>query len=1507
MMETLAQKWQRWTRILAGPRRKLALASLVVVLLFGLTATFVSAIHAAAPAASHPAHHTDPRQNATSVIHHPVAPKAPTFTASKQPVSIPRPGPGGMQPGTVAVSATQAFHFLGSDGRLEVAAPAGLFSADDIAQVGGIQAHISQIAAGSGSSAGGSGLVSLGTYLITYTDAKGNGLPFGPRQPVTLTLHYSSKEMAFDLDKAYAILNGSIPKGSVVGARGAYQSMALTHNRTAHTLSVVLAATGAVQGALAATTVRQPETQPGMLPAGKQYPPTTITFNTNSRVAIFGSPSAFNVDLNAGSLTDGVQLDVPPGPGGTLPNITLAYSSAGVSEQHDPQGAASWVGEGWNLSLGAITWAEHNVQQNTGGSRWQDSWRLTDPFGTSDELIPPATNISTFYDDTPNSPSVDVEPWHTASESHIKIYSMNSGLTIGMPLSPPCFRVFLQNGIMEEFGCTYDSLEYYYVPGVGDYIYGWQLDLITSPTGNQVQLTYQRDLATITWNGQNYTYPRDSELQSIAWDSPTCFGGKAASTGCPTAAQGGTSPNLWAPLDQVVFNASHAPSDLTNTPSGCNTGTNLRCDDALDLSGSNGIGVPEVINTLVLNNAQVQVNNSGTWHTLRTYQLYYEQSGPSTTTDPVTGKQESMAGMLDLTRIKEIGDDGSTAYPTTAISYATVDAWYIDSTYYPYSVGYCGAAWNRGNGDGTDCSLWSTTYANNDRYISAVTNNEGLDQTFQWDLARNNTHGVNSGLQPSDPLACTHAANEGTYPCDAADDQAWSRVVVVQRDDEVNRISQNGQGGQQTTTTVDTQHAYTYFLTYPLAAQQCGDCVAGMYWGNQNDGDYLDYYNLTFMGFNETAVSNPDGSLEYHHYYATHGPGVFDTSQVTSCPSNLPPITSTCQHSPWWDLTNAAHGREYEADYYDTNGTTLLKQVLSTYVDICPPSGVSGSPPVNGITWDGNLVSELDSNNPVAVCDVYLTQQVSKQFDGGSSPSTLTSSYTYDSYGNVTATTRTSNGGTPGTTTNKTYYTWNDALNPTIGSTGQVAGTYLIGLPAYTDTEDGSGNRLVCHITQYDFQGYTTGENSSINLGFATASNSYDSCGTSGNNWTPSNPKETTQQHDSYGNATASNDADANGGDTTHQGCTVSGTQYTECAAYDSTTQAKPTSSSNAKNQTNTSSYGSTPSEGNGYQQWLMSSTNANGQTTSYTYDALGRQTAVTAPGETPGDTTQSMTYTNWCAEVGPQTPCVEEDSTQRLDSRTTVTTRTFYDGFHHLVETRTPGPTGQDVVRYTYYDALGRGYASSSKYFVTAYTGAPGAAAYSIPDSTVATSQTTAYDGLSRPLSSVDAISETTTMAYSIVCNPVSGDTGCYEQSQATDANNHRTASLADALGQQTYSFTYTGTNPYTLYATTKHLYDVAGRQIEQDEPGGGTATWTYDAAGRVTQTTDPDQGTLSMLSDANGNLVEMSDPRGTSTGTVWYCYDGLNRKTRLITGDQCSSSPTLATWSYDAGTITL
>ena len=52
----------------------------------------------------------------------------------------------------------------------------------------------------------------------------------------------------------------------------------------------------------------------------------------------------------------------------------------------------------------------------------------------------------------------------------------------------PCWRVYLPNGIMEEFGCTLDSLAYYLGGNTADYVSAWNLDLITDLNGNQIHI-----------------------------------------------------------------------------------------------------------------------------------------------------------------------------------------------------------------------------------------------------------------------------------------------------------------------------------------------------------------------------------------------------------------------------------------------------------------------------------------------------------------------------------------------------------------------------------------------------------------------------------------------------------------------------------------------------------------------------------------------------------------------------------------------------------------------------------------------------------------------------------------------------------------------------------------------------------------------------------------------------------------------------------------------------------
>ena len=990
----------------------------------------------------------------------------------------------------------------------------------------------------------------------------------------------------------------------------------------------------------------------------------------------------------------------------------------------------------------------------------------------------------------------------------------------------------------------------------------------------------------------------------------------------------------------MQFVASHhSVTHLTNSPSGCNPDATVRCDDPATITGTNGSNAPLVNGTFVLNDANVQTNNTSgggyngsSWNTVRDYQFSYEQSGPTQITDPVTGKNLSSAGYLDLTKFQQVGDDSATAYPPMNFGYSGQTEYYEDGSYTPYSTTFCGPTWNTG-GNGGACDLWSQSYDGNSRYLATIDNGQGLEQTVAWNLARNNTHGVNSGV-PADivnPLYCNglSGAQKATYPCNSADDQAWSRIVATGRTDTVNQLTQAGQGGTQTTLPVASDWAYTYQLS-SLIAKECTDCVAGMYWGNQNDGDYMDYYNGKFMGFAQASISNPDGSVVTHKYEATEGWGVYtlNTTLVPSCPSTLPPISGTCQLSPWWDVANAGHGLETETDYLDTDGTTLLKKTTATYNAVCPPSGVSATPQYTGSgssfgPWGSNQVSELDHNNPVAVCDVQQTQQVTTTYDGTANSITATDNSTYDTYGQVTQTQRisSSGGGSPTTIYDKTAYIRNDGLtlppaqrsttnqSPS-SSTSWWNGAYLIDLPALQTVEDSAsgGGRYSCNYTLYDGAAYTTGQASGLTKGNVSEQDTYTGCGTTPS-YTPSGKVGATTSYDPYGNATASQDPDAYSGDAAHKGAPgTSCAGNTTCAQYDGTTQAKTTGSSNAGNLTSASGYDTTPAYGFGL--WPKTTTDANGQTTTYTYDALGRMLTMVAPGQTSGPATQTTAYYNVCGTTSPSSPCVEVDTTTRTSGSSSVLSRQFYDGENRLVETRTAAPGGQDVVQYTLYNAAGQAAQSSVKYFVTAYTGPGGvAAAYSTPDSTQ-DGTLTAYDGLGRMTQATDALSNVGKISYSIVCNaPGTSDAACYEQTLAVDPNSHQQGSLSDAFGRAIYAQRYSGASAgtYAVSSTAKTSYDSMGRVTQTQQPDGHTATASYDAAGHLTSATDPDRGLTSFAYDSNGNLTQQTDARcGTSlpqtacsAGTAYTGYDGLNRPIWRNTSNMPSGA--YVTYSYD------
>ncbi len=567
-------------------RRWLLVTLLLITVLMGpngllSTVPMVQAAPAAQAAKGHP-NRFDPTKDAQSASRKQPKGKSDPNWKPSPPQPLGHTPPTSMLPGSLDLTPGQATHFLSSDGRLEVDVPASAITASDLSQGGGkLTVLITQIAPASGSSAGGSGLISFGTYLIQLIDVHGKRVAHGLRAPLTLKLHYTGQESALDLAHAFVVLNGPLPAGIQVAPStvanapdlGSLRTERATLDPAAQTLTVT----------------------PLVGSSG-----TSVSFDTDAPVAAFGAPDPFTVDLNAGALTMSLPLDLPPGPGGFTPPVSLAYSSAGVSEQHGIQAGASWVGEGWNVSLGSISWSEQDVTAGCNcAANWENKWELSDPFGTSAELIPPNINISTFTDDTGNGITPSPIFWQTAPATHAKVVSYTGPITLG-GLAAPCFRVFLPNGIMEEFGCTPDSLKYYLEPSGANqgkpYISAWLLDLITDRNGNQIHLTYQWDTQT---GAGGQTYPRDAELATIEYDSPTCQNVQTACTG-----------STWVPLMRVNFVASQTPTRLTNAPANCNTASGTRCDDPLDLSGSGGLPAPTVQSTLVLNDIQVQVRTS---------------------------------------------------------------------------------------------------------------------------------------------------------------------------------------------------------------------------------------------------------------------------------------------------------------------------------------------------------------------------------------------------------------------------------------------------------------------------------------------------------------------------------------------------------------------------------------------------------------------------------------------------------------------------------------------------------------------------------------------------------------------------------------------------------------------------------------------------------------------------------------------------------------------------------
>jgi hypothetical protein len=506
------------------------------------------------------------------------------------------------------------------------------------------------------------------------------------------TVHVKRQERVLELTGALGLAHDS---PSIIDAQGSHQNQTWSIQTT-----FALAPTGS------STARTRGQTHTGVAAPAQQLPTAsqanTVGFNTQAPQATWGKPTDFQVGLNSGGLNYSYPLDLPPGPGGFQPDLSLNYASGSVNENHGWQPASPWVGQGWNLDLGSISWAQENVTPN-GNPTLENVWHINDGSGISGQLIPPDVTYTTSdtlnpsLSDLQNSSNVYI--WHSAPESHAKIREVAFG-------NYPCWDVYLPDGVMEQFGCTNDSRESYKDSSGNWAAYSWNLDLMIDPHGNQVHISYQQ-----LWDSAHDAV-RDAVISDITYDDPNCH-------------QTGSACSSWHPNVDIHFDAGQSVTRLLN--SGCGGGSSTaRCDDPADLSGSGGFPAPKVMSAYVLNDVKVEIQSN----LLHEYLFSYNQGGPQTQEEPNTGQNESVAGYLTLGNIQEEGTNGTSLNaPVITIQYAEEQQHYSDLFSYSYNNGSVCSPYSDAptDGSGGPCFLWSNSF--NQYYI---TNLDKRLSSFLW-------------------------------------------------------------------------------------------------------------------------------------------------------------------------------------------------------------------------------------------------------------------------------------------------------------------------------------------------------------------------------------------------------------------------------------------------------------------------------------------------------------------------------------------------------------------------------------------------------------------------------------------------------------------------------------------------------------------------------------------------------------------------------------------------------
>ena len=308
----------------------------------------------------------------------------------------------------------------------------------------------------------------------------------------------------------------------------------------------------------------------------------------------------------------------------------------------------------------------------------------------------------------------------------------------------------------------------------------------------------------------------------------------------------------------------------------------------------------------------------------------------------------------------------------------------------------------------------------------------------------------------------------------------------------------------------------------------------------------------------------------------------------------------------------------------------------------------------------------------------------------------------------------------------------------------------------------------------------------------------------------------------------------------------------------------------------------------------LLSEVIADGATTSYTYDKLGRLLTVTDECQNIV-TTYTYHFTTGSSDKNYTEVKVDFPKPSSNSALDIVETRTYLDGLGRPIQTvaKKQGPSAtQDIITAQEYDKYGRVYRTYEPYASSNNSGA-----YKAPSTSWGYTQTTFETSpLSRALTVTPPSWSASTYSYgtntaddAVKKLPATGnyDAGVLAKLVVKDGNGNKLITFTDKFGRKVLSRRTTDADATSARLDTYYIYDGKGRLTKVLPPGTSTTTtkliytYLYDGKDQVIEKTVPGKDKEEFKYNSQQLLAASRDGKLRAT-SKWYVYnyDGFGRE---------------------------